>query len=179
MQGENRQARRNDIIAYNMALSSGTLNITLMEAMHALAVRKEQMRALGCRYLLGRLEAEEQIENPLIKENEWTERVDKKIASLKERHSDAMTQMNAEAEERERTLRSEITSYKQKIDELKERINTTSQYLKDNKVPQFDIRAVGDTNKLKRNINALKQKIAGMEIELKAKDREMMLSSYL
>lgn len=177
MQGENPRAQRKDIIAYNMALASGNLNITLMEAMHSLAVRKEQMRVLGRRYLLGRLTAEEQTENPLIKEKAWAESVDKKIASLKERHSDAMTQMNMEAEEKERTLRNEITTYKARIDELKDKLNTTSQYMKANKVPEFDIRAVGDTNKLKRNVNALKETIARMERDLKGKERENMMMS--
>lgn len=155
-----RTRRRKGIIAYNTATASGNLNLVLMEAMHTLAVKKQQIKTLGRKYIGGSVSYDDNMKTPTAKEETWKESVDKKIASLRQRHVDAIEKMKAEASEKEKQLRREIEMHQERINRSQTSVDALTESLKSFNIPDFDPGAIGDIERQRRSNQASKDIIA-------------------
>ena len=158
-------AHAKQVVAFNMALVSGKLNVTSMEATLAVAQRKDQVKELERQYILGSVSLGSQKMNPVFSEDAWTESVDKKIEALKARHRDAMQQLEDEGLRQQKELERQIEEVDARIRKAQNETNAATDELEIARrgAPVFDRGAIGDVERIRRNVDASRDIVARLE----------------
>lgn len=162
---EDKHAHAKEVIAFNMALISGKLNVTSMEATLAVAQRKGQVKNLERQYIAGSLSLGLHSANPVFNEDAWIESVDKKIEALRTRHQNTMKQMEDDGINEQQELEKQIKEADERIRNANREIGTATDELDVAKraAPVFDRTAIGDVERIRRNVEASRDIVARLE----------------
>jgi hypothetical protein len=153
-------------IAYNTALRTAQQNLSCLEATLKIGGQKTDIRALNRRSLAGVISQQEiLLRDPFT---EPTFDLDQILAEHESRHRSVLSKMDSDATEERHRLQQEMNRANQRIQAARkasERARETRSTAVD--VPRFDSDAIGDIDRLRKDVDASKQMVASLEARLK------------
>lgn len=161
--------REKALLTSTVALAAAKLNLTCMEATFALADRKTEMRLLGRRNLAGLASMHELMADG----NEWERNLDKRVTSIKERHTDALKRLEEESNTERRLLETDMQVYEGRIRAADKAMRLASdEFERHRGVQVVNPDTIGDLPRLRRNVDELRRTVRTLEGQGGARGRE-------